>query len=379
MKSKRIFYCFTLILFSVTTFCLGQTPPVDLWDSAISYPALTEVPTANGVTYSIVHRQTPDHRFLHEPRMAFHGETLFVNFSNAEKNESDPDQKMRGHRSDDYGQTWKEVEVFAPGFSDSRRHETAPLLSDDGKLWEFVGRYDNGSKNSLGMELFRLSDDGNKFEPFSDKLVLERFIPFVQPQHLSNGNWIIGGHTEKVRHAAVAISKGNDLTKWKEVKIETPACSDRDYPETALLIQDQKVLAVVRGCRSQRALITLSTDFGETFPPLIESNLPMSLSKPFGGTLSTGQRYLIYNAHPSRNTLLIAVTKPNELAPLRKVFKVIEGLPASMQQEFEKIGEKSQTNAWAYPEAVEKDGILYIVFSFNKKHCVLARIPIESL
>jgi hypothetical protein len=377
MNTKKIIYCLTFCLLVVSTFCWGQSSHVDFWDSAIPYPALAEIPTATGVTYSIVHRQTPDHRFLHEPRIAFHGETLFVNFSNAEKNESDPDQKMRGHRSNDNGQTWSEIEVFAPGFSDSRRHETAPLLSFNNKLWVFVGRYDKGSKNSLGMELFRLSENGNKFEPFSGKLILERFIPFVLPQHLANGNWIIGGHTEKVRHAAVAISQGNDLTKWKEVKIETPACSD--YPETALLLQNQHVLAVVRGCPSQQALIALSNDFGETFPPLIESNLPMARSKPFGRTLSTGQHYLIYNAKPSRNTLVIAVTKPNELFPLRKVFKVIEGLPVSMQQEFEKIGEKSKTNAWAYPEAVEKNGILYIVFSFNKKHCVLARIPVESL
>ncbi|MDR2440486.1 MAG: exo-alpha-sialidase [Planctomycetaceae bacterium] len=377
MYTKEIIYCLTFGLFFVSTLCWGQSPHVDLWDSAIPYPALTEIPTATGVTYSIVHQQTPDHHFLHEPRVTFHGETLFVNFSNAEKNESDPDQKIRGHRSNDGGRTWNDVEVFAPGFSDSRRHETAPLLSSGNKLWSFVGRYNNGSKNSLGMELFRLSENGKNFEPFSGELVLERFIPFVQPQLLSNGNWIIGGHTEKVRHAAVAISEGNDLTKWKEVKIETPACSD--YPETALLLQDQNVLAVVRGCPSQRALIALSTDFGETFPPLTESNLPMSQSKPFGGTLSTGQHYLIYNANPSRNTLVIAVTKPNELIPLRKVFKVIEGLSASMQQEFEKIGEKSKINAWAYPEAVEKNGILYIVFSFNKKHCVLARIPVESL
>jgi hypothetical protein len=358
----------------VTSLCSAQ---VNLWDTSIPYPAIADIPTAVGVEYSIVHRQTPDYRFLHEPRMAFHGDTLFVNFSNAEKNESDPDQKMRGHRSSDGGRTWSDVEVFAPGFPDSRRHETAPLLSYNNRLWVFVGRYDTGSKTSLGMELFRLSEDGKKFEPFSGELVLERFIPFVQPQRLANGNWLIGGHTEKVRHAAVAVSSGNDLTKWKEVKIETPSCSD--YPETALLLQDKNVLAVVRGCPTQKALISLSTDSGETFPPLTESNLPMAQSKPFGGTLSTGQHYLLYNAAPGRNTLLIAVTKPNELYPLRKVFKVIEGLPEVMQSEFEQIGEKSKTNNWAYPEAVEKDGVLYIVFSFNKRHCVIARIPVDSL
>lgn len=366
-----------LLFFSGISYSHGQAAKDDLWNPAAPYPALAEIPVAAGVEYSIVHRQTPDHRFLHEPRLAFHGETLFVNFSNAKVHESDPDQHMRGRRSGDGGRTWDDVEVFAPGFPDSRRHETAPMLSHGSRLWVFTGRYDKGSKNSLGMELFRLSEDDGKFEPLGGELVLERFIPFVLPQRMDNGNWIIGGHTEKVRHAAVAISRGDDLTKWKEVKIETPACSD--YMETALLLQGKNVLAVVRGGPTKMALVSLSTDSGESFPPLVESNLPMSQSKPFGGTLSTGQHYLIYNNAPDRNTLVIAVTKPNELYPLQKVFKIIEGLPESMKDEFEKIGEKKPKNAWAYPEAVEKDGILYVVFSFNKRHCVLARIPVESL
>ncbi|MDR1271267.1 MAG: hypothetical protein LBK82_17295, partial [Planctomycetaceae bacterium] len=151
MNIKKNLLLFYFFLFSVPISCQEQSTGIDLWDSAIPYPVLTAIPTATGVTYSIVHQQTPDHRFLHEPRIAFHGDTLFVNFSNAEKNESDPDQKMRGHRSNDNGQTWSEVEVFASGFPDSRRHETAPLLSSGDKLWMFVGRYDNGSKNSLGM------------------------------------------------------------------------------------------------------------------------------------------------------------------------------------------------------------------------------------
>jgi len=313
--------------------------------------------------------------------LAFHGDTLFVNFSNAQKKESDPDQHIRGHRSSDGGRTWGPIEVFAPGFpdSDSRRHETAPMLSHGERLWLFVGRYDNGSKNSLGMELYRLSQDDRIFEPFGGELVLERFVPFVLPQRMDNGNWIIGGHTEKVRHAAAAISNGDDLTKWKEVKIEAPL--QIDYPETALLLQEKNILAVVRSLASQKALVSLSTDFGESFPPLVESNLPMAVSKPFGGTLRNGRRYLIYNTpnKPARNTLVIAVTEPNHLHPFRNVFKIIEGLPESMRAAFEAIGETKSENAWAYPEAVEKDGILYVVFSFNKKHCVLARIPIDSL
>ena len=34
---------------------------------------------------------------------------------------------------------------------------------------------------------------------------------------------------------------------------------------------------------------------------------------------------------------------------------------------------------WAYPEAIEKDGVLYVTFSQDKRHCWIARIPVASL
>ncbi|MBL0932058.1 MAG: exo-alpha-sialidase, partial [Alphaproteobacteria bacterium] len=103
-----------------------MTNAIPLWDKARPFPPpnTTIVP---GIRYSLVHRQTPDFEFLHEPRLAHDGKTLYVNFSNAPKLESEPAQVMRGRRSTDGGKTWSGIEVVAGGFADGkRRTENAP-------------------------------------------------------------------------------------------------------------------------------------------------------------------------------------------------------------------------------------------------------------
>jgi hypothetical protein len=380
-----------------------------LWDSQNRHPSVDSIPSVKGVEFSLVHEQTPDFLFLHEPRLAFHNKELFVSFSSAPRVECETAQIVRFRRSADNGLTWSPVGVLAPGLDGGLRSEVAPMLSHQGKLWAFVGRCrQNLGKSGLGMEVWQWFPESQTFAPLAAGLTLPNFIPFVQPQRMTNGNWIIGGHTDFSRHAAVAISEGDDLRRWRLVKIETP---DAEYkpmtcPETCLLIRKDSVLAVTRG-RVGLALASLSTDAGVTFPAAVESNLPMSRSKPFGGTLSTGQHFLIYNARLTalglrRNTLLIAVTRPGELTPLRRVWKLIEGNPPELLPELKRLGEAVEQNEkndpeatkglpgtepasqatmheWAYPEAVEKDGVLYVTFSQDKRHCWIARIPVASL
>src|SRR5690606_32388681 len=80
-----------------------ENEKIKLWDSKKKYPLLSEIPQVKNVTYSVVHKQTQDYQFLHEPRLAFHDSKLFVSFSHAPLIESEPAQLMHGKRSADFG------------------------------------------------------------------------------------------------------------------------------------------------------------------------------------------------------------------------------------------------------------------------------------
>lgn len=349
---------------------------------------LAAASSPDGIEYALVHRQTPDYKFLHEPRLDMFGDTLFVNFSNAPEFESEPAQIMRGRRSRDRGETWSDIEIVAGGFGDGRRrHETAPLLSRKDGLWAFVGRYDYGSKHSLGMEVYRLASDSGCFEPVSDGLVAKGFVPFVRPQRLANGNWIIGGHIRHATQAAVAISQGDDLLHWRVVPVGHNA--HPGIPETSLIIDRSTVVALIRPDRADKmtASVAISYCNGEEFGPTEPSDLPVVDSKLFSGTLSSGQHYVIFNATDRdglpgelpRHRLLIGVMGVGGLGPFQSLHSVIEDTPPSIATVLKSLGEEGPMHAWAYPEAVEHDGTLYVVFSMNKRHCWLARIPIASL
>ncbi len=109
----------------------------------------------------------------------------------------------------------------------------------------------------------------------------------------------------------------------------------------------------------------------------------MATSKPLAGTLSTGQHYLIFNYDDSdeaqtdwsrqRDSLLIAVSRPGETV-FSEVFAIRRGrAPAQRFPGFAKGG------SWAYPNACEHDGKLYITYSVNKEDCGLSIIPVECL
>jgi len=117
----------------------------------------------------------------------------------------------------------------------------------------------------------------------------------------------------------------------------------------------------------------------------------MAASKPYTGTLSTGQHYLIctttWDSGNRRYPLTIAVTRPGETV-FSRVFVI-------RHARFEAgPGESHDRAALAYPYAVEHEGKLYVAYSnsgggvgrtgkgrelWNNNSAELAIIPIESL
>jgi hypothetical protein len=106
---------------------------------------------------------------------------------------------------------------------------------------------------------------------------------------------------------------------WKVVRLlpegTLPNGKEMDCPETTLLIDGKALTAIVRGQYGQdRSLLFDSGDFGQSWSKPRENDLPMAPAKIYAGTLSTGQRYVLYNlpGKPRRREIVIAVTRPGE-------------------------------------------------------------------
>ena len=120
-----------------------------------------------------------------------------------------------------------------------------------------------------------------------------------------------------------------------------------------------------------------SDDYGRTWTPSTPSNLPMATSKPYAGTLSTGQRFLICTTTADsggrRSPLTIAVSKPG-VAVFSKVFVIRPSVFPSGP------GVSDPRADFSYPYAVEHEDKLYIGYT-HKSHAAneLAVIPVPSL
>ena len=157
----------------------------------------------------------------------------------------------------------------------------------------------------------------------------------------------------------------------------------RIHTEASCWIDGNRITLVMRNHSPMapgdwHAAVSVSGDFGRTWTPSIESNLPMTGSKPYCGMLSTGQRYLIANTlrrpRRPRAPLTIAVSRPGEKL-LCRMFRIRDARrPGAVEEVDKKI---------CYPHAVEHDGKLYVIYSAgigaNLNDCELAIIPIEAL
>jgi hypothetical protein len=204
-----------------------------------------------------------------------------------------------------------------------------------------------------------------------------------EPQKMADGNWIMSGARVAKGYdfsgdpPAVAISHGDDFTKWDLVVLPLDHRLRSVWGESTVIVKGRRITNISRYGGKALALIATSHDFGRTWSTALPSNLPMATSKPYAGTLSTGQRYLVCTTTAdtggARSPLTIAVSKPGE-SVFSKVFvirpSVFEGTP----------GVSSPNADFSYPYAAEHEGKLYIGYT-HKSHAAneLAVIPIHSL
>lgn len=245
------------------------------------------------------------------------------------------------------------------------------IFEVEGKLYSMSPHYSgstygfNGSNiifNNLSMHGFVLNPDQTwsklDFE-------LDDFWPLQQAVKMGNGSYIMGGIDGDWR-AAVAISEGADMTKWKVVKIPYLGTT---FTESTVTVDDDKITIYMRNQLAYDSDnvtigIAYSYDYGQTWTLGQESDLSANTSKPCVGTLSTGQKYLITNsvkgANGSRNTLTIALTESDsdiftDLFVIRDM-----AIPEALKDVYFEL---ELNTSLSYPYAIEHDNKLYVIYS----------------
>ncbi len=321
----------------------------------------------------VVHRADAEFGFLHDNTVIWHDGALVAAWYNCPAWEMAEASCIRCRRSRDGGRTWSPPEVIAADTAGAGILYVPGVFLSRGKdLSAIVG-------NMVGVdlvtrcELYALNGETGRW--INRGVIAGPFLPNMAPVLMGNGSYIMGGRMApkpamKPEIPAVAISAGGDVeASWRLIPMAEGGrgLDGERFPESTLWVEGADITAIVRG-----GFVFSSRDYGESWSGPVRLDLPIESSKLWAGTLSTGQRYLVWNrpdpAGMRRNLLTLAVSRPGgrELAAM---WKVRHGFSDALQAGPE----------WSYPCALEQDGNLHVIYTSEKKHSVMSIIPLAAL
>ncbi|MCX6903126.1 MAG: exo-alpha-sialidase [Verrucomicrobia bacterium] len=357
----------------------ADTGTLQLWNPQAPFPPYDEMPDLEVVTHVQVERaQRGGYHYLHESAIAWHNGMLHAGWANHRLFEINvKDELLRGTFSTDGGFTWNPVVTWAEKpWLGGESYNHPVLFSHQGRLWGFFTRWEQEQPRA---EIFVMDEATRAWQP--QQKHIPGFLPFTPPRKMRDGNWMIGGELLWYE-AAVAISHGDDFTRWDVVQIPRPESLRLQFPETTILEQEDKLVAICRPREARTAPASESTDCGRTWTPLRLSNYPLAGSKPLCGRLSTGQQYLVANnLEQGRGLLSIAVTTPGGQQFCR-IWKIRHQQSPKRRLLGSPDGKKTHVGGnteWSYPAAVEHGGKLYVIYTQGKEDCALSIIPVSAL
>ncbi|MBV6501842.1 MAG: hypothetical protein CJBNEKGG_04366 [Prosthecobacter sp.] len=341
-----------------------------LWAGRTDLSQNANIPFINARHSIIDSCEAGEYQFTLGADIVFHEGEFFAQWANSRLEENDPESLVRSRRSKDASK-WSEREIIAPGFEGLGFHSHGVFHSHQGQLWSFNAQHrqqkvNNGYFQGLRTDAFLWKPQTRKWVP-EEVSGLDAFWPLCQPVRLGNGRWIMAGaqNSAKTVLAAVAICDNDQMKRWRQVVIPHPAelAPDQIWGETTVTVEGPRVLAIVRNRRKGGIGFwsAVSTDHGETWPVLSESNLPHGGGRPTLGRLPDGRHFLVSNIR-SRDTLVLALTKPRSFE-FNRMFRLID--KPSPPVRMPPAGAKR--SQWGYPGAFHHDGKLYIVYSVTKE------------
>lgn len=357
--------------------------PFPLWDETQTLAGANDLPILDGATFHVIKKPGPDNdqcRWTLGVGLAWHRGKLYASFGYNQGAENTPTEEAHVRVSEDGGATWSPSVVMDHG-EGNLGVSHGVFLSHGEKLWAFMGAfYDQFQRTHT--RAYVLDETTGTWE--AKGVVLDDgFWPMQEPLKMADGNWIMagariaGGYEVEGDLPAVAISHGDDLTRWDLVVIPAAEGLGKIWGESTVIVEESRILNISRYGGEAKALLSVSTDHGRTWTPTAPSNLPMATSKPYAGILTNGQRYLVCTTTADtggkRSPLTIAVSRPGE-----SVFSKVCVIRRSVFPEGPGVSDPKAD--FSYPYAVEHEGKLYIGYT-HKSHAAneLAVIPVDGL
>lgn len=361
-----------------------------LWDENAELPKADDLPELEGVEFHVIKKwdkPADGYTFLHGVGLAWHKGRLYASIGHNKGAENTVTEEAQYRVSEDGGKTWGPLKVIDAGEEpENLAVSHGVFLSHQGRLWAFQGAYYDKMKN-IHTRAYSLDEETREWTHHG-AVVEDGFWAMNQPIKMDDGNWIMPGGSfgtysgDAVFPPAVAISHGDDFTKWTMVKINVDDEIRWMWGESSLFVDGSTVYNIARYGGGAQALIAVSKDYGKTWTKSEISNLPMATSKPAAGVLSSGQRYLVCTTASGnggrRSPLTIALSRPGE-----NVFSRVFVIRHSQNPDHP--GESADQLSLSYPYAVEHEGKLYVGYSNNGgrrgnlNSAELAVIPIEQL
>ncbi|MFM8536448.1 MAG: exo-alpha-sialidase [Planctomycetaceae bacterium] len=362
---------------------VAAAEPVTLWDPTVPLPTKAAAPLLDDVAFHVVKQRRPDTdgcNWTLGVGLAWHGGKLYASYGFNKGGENTASEEAHVRASADGGTTWGPPVVIDAG-EGNLGVSHGVFLSHDGRLWAFMGAFSDAFQKTH-TRAYVLDEVSGAWES-RGVVVDDGFWPMQEPQKMADGNWIMAGFRvangyDVAGHLpAVAISQGDDMTRWGMVVIETAPDLGAIWGESTVIVEGSRITNIARYGAKAVALVSTSDDDGRSPRPASPSNLPMATSKPYAGTLSTGQRFLACtttaDSGGNRAPLTIAVSRPGQ--PLFSKVYVVRH-PVS-----DKTPGVSDPRAdFSYPYAIEHEGRLYVGYT-HKSHVAneLAVIPVAAL
>lgn len=333
--------------------------------AALPASRLPDLPAAR---CQVVQRADATFGFLHDAAITAHSGVLHAAWYNCPQGEIVGASCIRGRRSHDGGATWSAVETIAAD-TQGRGIFYVPIAfhADDAQLRGFICTM-SGHDRVTGCDAWICTANGWQCEG----RIADHFLPNCAPIRLADGTLLMAGRMaeradEPPAIPAVALGDpARPAAPWTVVPISAQRLPL--HPETTVWVEGTTCTALVRGGLAGGVWLYRSDDSGRTWSGPHANNLPAGDSKLYAGHLSTGQRYLVWNWPPQRDTLVLAVSRPGETR-LSAAWRLRHGPDARLN-----CGPE-----WSYPCAHEHDGRLLIACSSEKRHAILLDVPLAEL